>query len=916
MTPNRAPHRLPRFLCLLTAVLCLALAPAARAQFGQERLCHFFNFEERSEGNWEELPMNWYAIGRPAETSDPNFNRIPLHKDLTTRAGFPVHNMDVRFDNRQHTSGSQSLYLGLEGGSAGAFLGMGTIPVVPHSDYFIHANVRTTELKYASARVVAYFVNEQGGRIESSAVITPPISTSGQWTSVNLRLPGDFEDAAWLGIEVMLLQPAPSPDSPLGHHQINYQEARGGAWFDDIGVWQLPRATLTTQSPTNLIRFPDRPRMTVRVRDLTVRPITVELTLYDHTGRKVASERQSMGQGTPHAWNWTPPLPALGWYMTELYVRENESGKEKVIAHSIGSLLWLPRASGPGDTDTDRFVVTAENTRNDEMDMIPEVLDKTGIRSVVLSAWDRSTKVATMEDRLSRLDRLLNGMALHRQMLSLSISPPPDEMLHALDLDRDSPLPMAALPVEKWLPYLSPVLLRQGQAVTSWQMGSTSQADLFFMPNLKDLTARMRQEMQEYAPSPRITLPWRIDQAKRPDIHGAGYAIELPYSVKPRAIPEYLEEWLPAKDNEPVRLDLRLYPADQLTHERRLTDLAQRMVFAWGRHAPALALDRPWAVSRDSQLALMPDPALGVFSNVAALLAGRRCIGQMPIADGVECMIFDGPAGGMLVAWNRYASDDEAVIDMTLGLNPVATDMFGNSSEVPSKNNRHQWKLTSAPVFFTGIDPKLALFRSAFTVTPSAIESTQELHTRTITITNPWPVTLTGSFTITQPSTWRIQPKVHTFSISAQQSLQLPVQLTFPISEVAGAKRIIARFDFMADQHYVVDLSAPVDLGLKNVRSDATLALQYNKTSTKTDAVVTQLITNTGAEPISLYVFAQLLGYPRQERLVPSLKPGQSVVRRFRFEGADAAVREKGVRVGLRETGGPAVLNRVLHVEP
>jgi hypothetical protein len=44
--------------------------------------------------------------------------------------------------------------------------------------------------------------------------------------------------------------------------------------------------------------------------------------------------------------------------------------------------------------------------------------------------------------------------------------------------------------------------------------------------------------------------------------------------------------------------------------------------------------------------------------------------------------------------------------------------------------------------------------------------------------------------------------------------------------------------------------------------------------------------------------------------------PGQSTYRRFRFVGAGDRKAGASVRVGLRETGGPAVLNKVLTLDP
>ena len=119
---------------------------------------------------------------------------------------------------------------------------------------------------------------------------------------------------------------------------------------------------------------------------------------------------------------------------------------------------------------------------------------------------------------------------------------------------------------------------------------------------------------------------------------------------------------------------------------------------------------------------------------------------------------------------------------------------------------------------------------------------------------------------------------------------------------------VTAHFDFTASQRYQVDISAPVEIGLKDINLDASVTLERNTVTGKNDVVVTQLISNKSDDIVTLYAFANLSGFSRQERTVAGLKPGQTIVRRFRFKDAEDAVRGHHVRVGLRETAGPAVL--------
>src|SRR5690606_32042905 len=138
----------------------------------------------------------------------------------------------VGFDTRAKTSGEYSLHLGLDGGSVGAFLQLGTLPAMAGIDYLIQFNVRTGALEHAAAHVKAYFVDARGEVIESSVVDSGPIRTAGEWQTLRLRLIGRHETVAWIGLQLELLQRSRDERSPLGDRQIVYQQVRGDAWFD------------------------------------------------------------------------------------------------------------------------------------------------------------------------------------------------------------------------------------------------------------------------------------------------------------------------------------------------------------------------------------------------------------------------------------------------------------------------------------------------------------------------------------------------------------------------------------------------------------------------------------------------------------------------------------------------------------
>ncbi|MAE65900.1 MAG: hypothetical protein CMJ18_16640 [Phycisphaeraceae bacterium] len=873
------------------------------------RIAHF-DFEERKR-NPNSMPEHWFAIGREAKTSNPNFGRYALHQDLTSRAGHPRYGV-VRFDTRHQISGAHSFHVGLNGDATGAFLEVGAVSAVGGSDYQVGAMVRTTRLATARARLVAYFVDRDGRRIPESEVVTEGIRTDGAWRAVGVKLLGDHPGAAWIGIEIRLTQRGFDPNDPLGVEQVVLDEIDGGAWFDDISVWQLPRLVVRTQSDVNVIRAPQRPRLSLEVSDQSGQALKATVTLYDHRLDAVSRIEQRVGAGAPPKWKWTPPLDRFGWYLVELEVSaSNGDAGDHLVARRLRSLLWLGPGKPLAEHDRLRFSIGAEDVPSRELVLIPQLLGATGLDDVALSAWSRDLELDHVDERQSTLDDVLHRLAMARRRATLSFFPLPSELARRLDLGVEDAYSLFAKPVEQWRSYLLPVTMRHGQRVRNWQIGPVTDDQGFFDGALARTADQAIATLRQMTPNPRMVLPWQINQSRRPQAaDDALFLLSVTDAVQPEQFAAYLEPWT---ESPPVDLIVHLQtrPAEAMSQNRRITDLALRMLYAWEGEAGALRIDRPWSIAAGRRVELLPDSLLGVFTNLAHLLAGRRVIARLALGDGLECMILDGPAGGLLAAWSRSAQVDDRTVALYLGKNPMAVDIWGNRSDLEQQDGRHVLRLGPAPMFVEAIDPELALFRSAFRIEPPYIESKQVPHQRTITLYNPWPRTISGYMMINEPAHWSIQPQRTFFSIASGQTKTVPMSLRFNASEVAGRKQLRARFDFVAIESYDIEASAPMEVGLPDVGFEANLALA-RQPSGVVDARVTAVVTNKSELPLTMKAFAILRGHPRQIKPVTGLEPGQSVVRTFRFEDVGSSLANSRIRVGLRELSGPAMLNRIL----
>ncbi len=565
--------------------------------------------------------------------------------------------------------------------------------------------------------------------------------------------------------------------------------------------------------------------------------------------------------------------------------------------------------------DANRFGLSAEDVPPDQLNLLPQLMDAADLYAVVLSAWDRTLTDTQVDRHQSYLDHLLHQLLGRRRRITFSFYPLPDQLARDSDTSASAPMEMFNKPQETWLAFLTPVLMRHAQRVTRWQLGPTGDQGAFFDARLRQNLTSIKTMLENLAPQPVMVLPWRLNQQRRTDVPpDVAYAVSTSQTELAGRLGRYLNEWTQSPPTD-VTVVIEVPPATRLNHERRITDTVLRMLHVWEASGDAnlsLQLLRPWTVSADRDRTLLPDPVLGAFSGVAHRLAGRKAVGRLTIEHGLESIIFDGPAGGMLAAWNRSAAADDAVIDMYLGEEPVAIDIWGNRQPIEEVDGRHKVALAQLPIFIEGIDPELALFRTAFRIDPPFVESKQTTHPRKITLANPWSRTISGYMIITGPTAWTIRPQRTFFSISAGESRTFDTALRFPASEVAGRKKLTARFEIAGPREYRIDASTRMELGLPDVEFDANLTLAPNNKTGKLDALITCTISNVGDKPVSLRAFAVMAGQARQMKPVSGLKPAQSVLKHFRFEDVASVIQTTNIRVGLRELAGPAVLNHIL----
>ncbi len=935
-------------------------ASSRAARHRHSRRVAVFDFEETNDvgvklGRGVPLPPGWYAVGRAPQSSDANFERLPLHANLAGRLGFPPYNpvgySALGAGRSASVPGANdpvgyALHLGLQGGNSAAFVQVGRLPVVPGTRYRVSAAVCTAGLKHAGARLVAYFVDAQGNRLGASVRQTPRLRTRGQWRDVEVVLAA-VPRAAYLGLQVELVQPVADGLNPLGEHQVVGADVSGDAWFDDVEVEQLPQVRVSSDSVVGVVRSAVAPGWRVTVRDLRGEQLMAQLSLYDAWSRRVAFEQRPLNWGAAAAWRWAPSLRAYGYYRVVLQIIDGAGAP--VSAQDSHAVVWLPPAeplaaddSPQAAEDLHRFALLAEDAPSATLGQLPDLLRALGLRSAVVSALARDTAGVAIHERVVALQRYLDRAESAGLRTEVSLHPLPDE-LHAGTRAGATAAAVLGGAVDRWFGYLQPILSQDGARVTAWHLGgaATGRAADATPVSLAGV-AQLVERLRHWTAAPRLVLPGALTGVPASVVDGsAGWQAVWPAGLTAAALAELAPTDGGGGASErgaQRRWVLDLPRGEALGHPERVAQAALRVVAAWEQGATGVALDRPWVAGpHGATPRLTPDPVVGVVAQAARRLAGFRAAGRLPLPEGLRAVIFgpvraggESPLGdaagdqaGMLVAWNERAPAGQAAIEVSWGPHVRAVDVWGNPVAVtevrggraaepgPASADRRRVRvpLGDAPVFITGLDARTLAFRAGFGIDQPLVPARQTPHDRTLTLRNPWPVTLSGSLAFTGPPGWDVTPRQRNFTIPAGGRVSLPVRLRFPVNALAGRHLLTARARFTSRGRHEVALVVPVELGLPGLGFEPQLALEAAPHGGELRAVVSCVVTNRKDTPVSLSVFTSLPGHPRQERLIARLAPGEVVRRRLVFNDVAAALRDYDISVGLRETSGAGVLN-------
>ncbi|HEY0008976.1 MAG TPA: hypothetical protein VGB55_09665, partial [Tepidisphaeraceae bacterium] len=503
-----------RTLILLIALLLAAHAGAQPSQV--TRVIQSFDFEERGRGNVEDLPMGWSKL---------------------EGSGLP-HYVNGRLSSDRASSGRHSFRFDLDGGSLIYRYPSGKIPASPGSTFRLSTRVSAAPLANARARLTGYFTDIDGRPIKSSVQHSRSYAgdAEGTWATLEMDLTAG-DDAAWVVIELGLVQPAVWRQTTLGQSALFEQDIQASAYFDDVSIAQVPQVRLTAGRLGNVFFRSDAPHIKVSIQDRFTQDLVAHLTLHDAEGKSIYQRNGALDLldgpgGAKLTVVELPELPA-GWYRASLRL----SSRGTLVSEQVIDFVRLADDGVRVDPDP-RFGVIATEWPMNQWNALPKLLPMLGTARVKLGVWTEAGEVDQMtKPKFSQLLEQLRDLRITPTACILAPPPAVAVMVGGSTWDHLLKAPPAA-----WQPSLSFMVSRYAGFIDRWQFGSDDQAGNFAADaNLRTAYAAVRGQFEQLMEKPDLAMPWPAwsAQDERPP---AAVALSVPPDVLPPQIPLYLSD--------------------------------------------------------------------------------------------------------------------------------------------------------------------------------------------------------------------------------------------------------------------------------------------------------------------------------------------------------------------------------------
>lgn len=874
---------------LVAATTAAALSAANPLPVGATTVA-YYDFQARNGGFL--LPEGWTRAIQP---------------------GYPFF-VDVEMTDEHAAVEDRSIVFRLNGGHCALFS-----PRINAEDvynYIVQGQIKTVGLQHDVAFLLLEFLDSRQ-RVVGSQHLSQKIGGTQDWTTVTIG-------------------PVAPPSNTVRFVRIacfsqhgQLMDLEGTVYFDDLWVGRLPRVHVTSSAPYRLFELSEPKTVSIEVTGLDGRELDALFYLYDEKRQPISEQvaelsLQADDRGTA---DWDLPISDVGYFHLDIALRE---GNRRFLSRDYP--VTVVRMPAPVHSD---FGMSAPQEHLG-LEHLQYVLTRSASRWLKLPLWASRT-AGGAAPRSEEFALFLERLEEQGHTVVAAMERAPDALLQQLTRPSVGVAPIFLLPEDQWSPEIEGLQARYGLKITQWQIGADEDTSFEALSDPNVTLAAVKEQMALFGRDLSLGVPWSwhtpppqpgiveflsLTDAPPKGMSGMATAGEWtpldPYSmlIALQGIRDFYTAPAPESPLQPAaqveppvlkpvpespKLWVQMAPiSERYGREEQVLDLFFRILAAKEGAADRIVctnLDRPRAGFFNDDGA--PTELFTIWRTASEYLGNRTYQGRLYTGD-VENRILSDGRSATAVVWSQASG----TATLTTGTGTSITDLWGRSRLLEDPDISHTIPVGPLPVLLTGCNGPLLRLQMETRFRKGQISSELGRHTDELIITNPFPLTLTGTVTISFPPAWRARPTDVNLQLQPGATAAIPIQFDIPQGMSQGRKMVSLAFDVSADRVYQFEIERPYRLGLDEIDVTAQIRLLANG-----DLEVRVAIANVLEIPLSLHCL--LRAYQRNVIIsdpVQQLPPREVATRVFLVpNGAELAGRE--LKLELHQTNGTRQFN-------
>jgi hypothetical protein len=834
------------------------------------RVVHHFDFEERAEGNLEDLPRHWSA----------------LHSE-----GFPRFTRGS-FDDAVGHASPPSFHIESMGRNVVFRYDGPEIRIQLQSEYRIDGFIRNKAFKAARVCMSAHFLNAERQPLLATSRRTPYIAQQreAEWTAFELHMPAAPAGAQFLGLSAWILQDATWNPDHTGR-AISLVDVGAEVWLDDISVYRLPRVDISTRSPGNILTQHEA-ALWVTLTDSLDSQLTADLTVMSADGASVM-RRQLSNMDDPTVTERID-LSGLGAGLFEARVEVVEQGRP-IVSRSI-RFLQQPPSTGGVDRKSRSFGLVLDPANRADLRTELALLAGHSARSLKVpvsppaSSSDSEAPghrvVEQYYQELARNQFSLTGvLTLGVARSTAHPAPEPNDSSETVPTIDDGETDSAH--------FVSSV----ANVFRWWQIGTDGQSALEDLDKIKATAKRLVTLLERYNnATPRIALPLTMQD----DVNALLPAVQqAALTVNNASDLWHLRERIKTlKENGVGEVSVFVPPlsTERFAREPRLAEWARRVLEARHAGADVVYIPQPWIVRRSEYAsAVEPDEEYLLFKTISGLVGDAKPGPIVAVAEHVRCLAFREHPHSIVAMWDEAPSSEGRRVAIQLGPASRQVDLWGNATPLHrDEAGRSLVAISAMPVLIDRVDNNAIDFSSSVSLEPAFVESGTELVDHEIVIDCSTALPESGEGTLFPPPGIDVSPRSFSFSACAGEPVRIPVQVRYANNEPAGKKKFTAKVT-LSRPGYQFEIPLTVDVRMSDLEVSGRAIMEGNQ------LLLRHTIQNQSQHAVSFRGIAGVPGRQREYQPISNLQPGKTQTLEYRFPDASALMGRK-VNLALRES--------------